>query len=171
MVISVFAETFKNDEFLMIYFFIFWIFFLFGVLCWGHLGCFKYPRNMYKTYLLTRLLLLTWMLPDLFNGVYFVYYSYQLRFLLLIAVKYYFFNIHIFNVLNVKIGKEAKDIHVNKINQVKNVSGGDAHFASKNAIYDIGTEILNFQCFCIMEMFLFSKSIIPEEIKTLGPIL
>ena len=80
------------------------------------MGCFKYLRNTYKTYLLTRLLLLTWMLPDLFNGVYFVYYSYQLRFLLLIAVKYYFFNIHIFNVLSVKIGKEAKDIHVNKVN-------------------------------------------------------
>ena len=28
------------------------------------------------------------------------------------------------------------------------------------AIYDIGTEILNFHCFCTMEMFLFSKSII-----------
>ena len=34
-----------------------------------------------------------------------------------------------------------------------------------------GSEILNFQCFCIMEMFLFSKSIIPEEIKTPRPIL
>ena len=31
------------------------------------------------------------------------------------------------------------------------------------AIYDIGTEILNFHCFCTMEMFLFSKSIIPDE--------
>ena len=31
------------------------------------------------------------------------------------------------------------------------------------AIYDIGTEILNFRCFCTMEMFLFSKSIIPDE--------
>ena len=70
-----------------------------------------------------------------------------------------------------KIDKEAKDIHVKKSNSVKNVSGGDANFASKNAIYDIGTEILNFQCFCIMEMFLFSKSIIPEEIKTPRPIL
>ena len=27
----------------------------------------------------------------------------------------------------------------------------------------IGTEILNFHCFCIMEMFLFSKSMIPDE--------
>ena len=34
---------------------------------------------------------------------------------------------------------------------------------SQNAIYDIGTEILIFHCFCIMEMFLFSKSIIPDE--------
>ena len=31
------------------------------------------------------------------------------------------------------------------------------------AIYGIGTEILNFHCFCTMEMFLFSKSIIPDE--------
>merc|ERR1712225_78609 len=31
------------------------------------------------------------------------------------------------------------------------------------AIYDIGTEILNFHYFCTMEMFLFSKSIIPDE--------
>ena len=28
--------------------------------------------------------------------------------------------------------------------------------ASKKAIYDIGTEILNFQCFCIMEIHIFS---------------
>ena len=69
---------------------------------------------MYKTYLLTKVTLLTWMLPDLFNGVYFVYCSYNLILLFLIVVKYYFFNIHIFNVLNVKIGKEAKDIHVKK---------------------------------------------------------
>ena len=27
----------------------------------------------------------------------------------------------------------------------------------------IGTEILIFHCFCIMEMFLFSKSMIPDE--------
>ena len=31
---------------------------------------------------------------------------------------------------------------------------------SHNALYDIGTEILIFHCFCIMEMFLFSTSII-----------
>ena len=31
------------------------------------------------------------------------------------------------------------------------------------AIYDIGAKILNFHCFCTMEMFLFSKSIIPDE--------
>ena len=31
---------------------------------------------------------------------------------------------------------------------------------SQNTIPYIGTEILNFHCFCIMEMFLFSKSII-----------
>ena len=30
----------------------------------------------------------------------------------------------------------------------------------KNVIYDIGTKILNFQCFCIMENHIFSKSII-----------
>ena len=36
-------------------------------------------------------------------------------------------------------------------------------FASKKAIYDIGTEILNVHCFCTMEMILFSKSIIPDE--------
>ena len=31
------------------------------------------------------------------------------------------------------------------------------------AIYDIGAKILIFHCFCTMEMFLFSKSIIPDE--------
>ena len=35
--------------------------------------------------------------------------------------------------------------------------------ASKKAIYDIGAEILNLHSFCIMETFLFSKSIIPDE--------
>ena len=39
--------------------------------------------------------------------------------------------------------------------------GGGA--VAKNAIPYIGTEILNFHCFCTMEMFLFSKSIIPDE--------
>ena len=34
---------------------------------------------------------------------------------------------------------------------------------SQNTIPYIGTEILIFHCFCIMEMFLFSKSIIPDE--------
>ena len=33
-------------------------------------------------------------------------------------------------------------------------------------IYNIGTEILYFQCFVTTDMFLFSKSIIPEEIKS-----
>ena len=31
--------------------------------------------------------------------------------------------------------------------------------------YLTGTEILIFHCFCTMEMFLFSKSIIPDEIS------
>ena len=33
------------------------------------------------------------------------------------------------------------------------------------AIYNIGTEILYFQCFLTTDMFLFSKSIIPEDSK------
>ena len=48
---------------------------------------------------------------------------------------------------NVKIDKGAKDIHGKKSNSVKNVSGGDATFASQNAIYDIGTEIRNLPLF------------------------
>ena len=35
------------------------------------------------------------------------------------------------------------------------------------AIYNIGTELLNFQCFLTTDMFLFSKSIIPEDSKIL----
>ena len=34
------------------------------------------------------------------------------------------------------------------------------------AIYHIGTEILYFQCFVTTDMFLFSKSIIPEDLST-----
>ena len=37
----------------------------------------------------------------------------------------------------------------------------------KAAIYNIGTEILYFQCFVTTDMFLFSKSIIPEDSKIL----
>ena len=42
--------------------------------------------------------------------------------------------------------------------------------ASKKAIYDIGTEILFFHCFCTMETFLFSKSTIFSVSKTLWPV-
>ena len=90
------------------------------------MSCFKYLRNMYKTYLLTDLTLLTWMLPDWFNDVYFVYCFHSLTYLPLRVVRHYFFNIHIFNVLNGKFDGEAKDIHVKKVKSVKNVSDGDA---------------------------------------------
>ena len=39
------------------------------------------------------------------------------------------------------------------------------------AIYNIGTEILYFQCFVTMDMFLFSKSIIPEDSKSARRVL
>ena len=81
---------------------------------------------MYKTYLLTDLTLLTWMLPDWFNDVYFVYCFHSLTYLPLREVKSYFFDIHIFNDLNGNVDKEAKDIHVKKVKSVKNVSDGDA---------------------------------------------
>ena len=41
---------------------------------------------------------------------------------------------------------------------VEGMGGWDGCY--QEAIYDIGTEILNFQCFCIMENHIFSKSII-----------
>ena len=37
----------------------------------------------------------------------------------------------------------------------------------KYEIYDIGTKILYFQCFATTDMFLFSKSIIPDDSKIL----
>ena len=42
---------------------------------------------------------------------------------------------------------------------------------SQNEIYDIGTEILNLQCLNCSQTQLFCKSIIPEEIKSPGPVL
>ena len=42
---------------------------------------------------------------------------------------------------------------------------------SQNEIYDIGTEILNLQCLNYSQNRLFCKSIIPEEIKSPGPVL
>ena len=42
---------------------------------------------------------------------------------------------------------------------------------SQNEISDIGTEILNLQCLNYSQNQLFCKSIIPEEIKSPGPVL
>ena len=39
------------------------------------------------------------------------------------------------------------------------------HKSILKVIYNIGTEILYFQCFVTTDMFLFSKSIIPEDSK------
>ena len=36
----------------------------------------------------------------------------------------------------------------------------------KPGIYDIGTEIIHFQCFVTTDMLLFSISIIPEDLDT-----
>ena len=42
----------------------------------------------------------------------------------------------------------------------------DVRCCPQNEIYDIGTEILYFQCFVTTDMFLFSISIIPEDLET-----
>ena len=89
------------------------------------MGRFKCLRKMYKAYLLTDLTLLTWMLPDWFNDVYFVYCFHSLTYLPLRVVRYYFFNIHTVNVLNGRVDEETKDIHVKKVKSAKNVSDGD----------------------------------------------
>ena len=92
------------------------------------MGRFKYLRKMYKTDLLTDLTLLTWVLPDWFNDVYFVYCFHSLTYLPLRMVKEYLFNIHIFNVPNGNFDEEVKDTHVKKVKSVKNVSDGDAKY-------------------------------------------
>ena len=52
-----------------------------------------------------------------------------------------------------------------KVYLVRNMSGSNSCYTYKKTIYDIGTEILYFQCFVTTDMFLFSKSIIPEDSK------
>ena len=46
-----------------------------------------------------------------------------------------------------------------------------AGWLSDNEVYDIGTKIPYFQCFVTTDLFLFSKSIILEEIKSARRVL
>ena len=52
-----------------------------------------------------------------------------------------------------------------KVYLVRNMSGSNSCYTCKKTIYDIGTEILEFQCLNCFKTRLFCKSIIPEDSK------
>jgi len=52
-----------------------------------------------------------------------------------------------------------------KVYLVRNMSGSNSCYTYKKTIYDIGTEILKFQCLNCFKTRLFCKSIIPEDSK------
>ena len=52
-----------------------------------------------------------------------------------------------------------------KVYLVRNMSGSNSCYTYKKTIYDIGTEILKFQCLNCFKTPLFCKSIIPEDSK------
>ena len=52
-----------------------------------------------------------------------------------------------------------------KVYLVRNMSSSNSCYTYKKTIYDIGTEILKFQCLNCFKTPLFCKSIIPEDSK------
>ena len=67
---------------------------------------------------------------------------------------------HVESLLDGQDGRTGRTDRTDRTDGQDGRTGRTDGVMSQNAIYDIGTEILNVHCFCIMEMFLFSKSII-----------